>query len=114
MADERDYDMLGDGALLDRVGMIDAAVRGFDCAAPGEACVALSRDADANGVRATFTAIEQVAGWVGRVMRIDFDDPEGLHALLGGIAEIEGLLASCRRVLNDRQAQLEYEAGENG
>ena len=101
--DDRDYDMLKAGALLDRVSAIDATARGFDCVEP-----------DANEVRAAFAAIAEVSGWVSRVMRIDCDNPEDLHALLGGVAALEGLLADCRRLLNDRQAQLAYEAGENG
>jgi hypothetical protein len=101
MDDGHDFDMLRDGALLDRVGMIAAGDRGFD-----------SVESDANGVRAAFAAVAEVSGWISRVMRIDCGNPEDMHALLGGVAALEELLASCRRLLDDRAAALAYEAGE--
>jgi hypothetical protein len=123
--DGHDFDMVEAGALLDRVGMIAAGDRGFDSVEPGDPCMArfalspaigrggrLSRPSNADDVRATFTAIEQIAGWIGRVLRIDFDNPEDLLALRGGVGELEGLLASCRRVLDDQLAALTYAEGE--
>jgi hypothetical protein len=112
--------------VLARVEAFDRARRGFDDAhdhagawlathalsaavGPGGR---LSRPADDNDLAATLSAVNEITGWLVRVARLGWDRPEELEAWRGAVTELEGLIASCRRVVDDRLAALDYEAAE--
>jgi len=113
-------------ALLDRVAAFDRSRRGFDDAHdPAGAWLAthalgaavgrggrLSRPANDNDLVATLSAANEITGWLVRIARLGWDTHDELEAWRGAVTELEGLVASCRRVGDDRLAELEYEAGE--